>query len=137
MMRLSALTICLLSTGCYVSVHDDYGSAPAKDTAPKVTWADASCYWDEGYHDFVWWFQADVADGNGAGDVEAVYADVYDHYNGEWVDAFELYFDGGNTFFSSWQGRSTYLDCEYYNYVVDFTAVDSAGEGPAYTLEVY
>lgn len=136
MTRLSTLLPLLFASGCYFSNGGGY-KAPVKDFVPTVTWADASCYWDPPTGDFVWWFEADVGDGNGNGDVEAVFADVYDQYNGEWADAFELNWDGGNTFFSSWQGRSTKLDCEYYQYVVDFTAVDSSGEGPVYTLELY
>ena len=138
MTRLSPLALVLFATGCSFSVSDGYYTpAPTPDAAPKVTWADASCYWDDGYRDFVWWFEADVGDGNGVADVDGVFADVYDEYDGSWVDTFELFWDGGNTYYSSWQGQSTYLDCDYYQYVVDFTAVDSSGEGPAYSLELW
>ena len=137
MTRLPALALLLFANGCYFSTGGGYYVEPAKDTVPLVTWADASCYWDEGYRDYVWWFEAEVDDANGVLDVDAVFADVYDEYNGEWVDVFELWHDGGDTWFSSWQGGSTHIDCEYYQYIVDFTAVDSAGEGPSYSLEVY
>jgi hypothetical protein len=126
-----------LSTGCLVYSGGGHGkqSSP-KNEAPLVEWADASCYWDEAYRDDVWWFEADVADADGLGDVVAVYADVYDGFSGEWVDAFELFYDGGNTWYSAWQGRSTYLDCGYYDYIVDFVPEDVVGEGQVYTLDL-
>jgi len=135
-----AATALLLSTGCYLSTGGgggkSHGNGPVNE-APLVEWADASCYWDKGYRDDVWWFEADIVDADGLDDVVAVYADVYDGFSGEWVDAFELYYDGSNTWYSAWQGRSTYLDCAYYNYIVDFTPEDVVGEGQVYTLDVY
>ena len=62
---------------------------------------------------------------------------LYDGQTGEWVDAFELYYDQGDTFYSAWQGRSTYLDCGYYDYLVDFTPEDTAGPGEVYTIDLY
>ncbi len=123
--------------GCVIYSSGGGGGGGGADYAPYVDWADASCYWDRYYDDNVWWFEADVYDENGKGDIEAVYADVYDGWTGEWVDAFELYPDGGAVWFSAWQERSTYLDCAYYDYIVDFVAVDSSGEGEIYTLDLY
>ena len=131
----------LLSAGCLVYSGGGGGgggsSKSPSNEAPLVQWADASCYWDEGYRDAVWWFEADVVDSDGLDDVVAVYADVYDGFTGEWVDAFELYYDGGNTWYSAWQGRSTYLDCDYYDYVVDFQPEDVVGGGQVYSLDLY
>ncbi len=128
----------LLASGCFVYTDGPGPNHSAgQNYAPVVEWADASCYWDDYYQDDVWWFEADVIDDNGLDDVIGVYADVYDGTSGEWVDAFELYFDGGNTWFSSWQGSSTYLDCGYYNYIVDFSAEDTAGPGDVYSLDIY
>jgi hypothetical protein len=62
---------------------------------------------------------------------------VYDGYTGEWADSFELFYDGGNTWYSAWQGSSTYLDCNYYDYIVDFVAEDVVGEGPITTVDLY
>ncbi len=127
-----------VASGCFVYTDDlAHDDGPPSQVAPTIDWADASCYRDEVYHDDVWWFEADVLDPNGLDDVLAVYADVYDGYTGEWVDAFELEYDGGNTWFSAWQQRSTWLDCDYYDYIVDFVAEDTLGEGEIYSLDIY
>lgn len=128
--------VAVLASGCLV-YSDGPNHPPAENYAPAVEWADASCYWDDYYMDDVWWFEADIIDDNGLDDVTGVYADVYDGTSGEWVDAFELYYDGGHTWYSSWQGSSTYLDCGYYNYIVDFVAEDTVGPGEVYSLDVY
>lgn len=129
--------VALLATGCFVYTDGPGPDGPPANAAPTIEWADASCYWDEVYRDDVWWFEADVYDDDGLGDIVAVYADVYDGYTLEWVDSFELYHDGGPTWYSAWQGHSTYLDCAYYDYIVDFVAEDVVGEGPVYTLDLY
>ena len=123
--RPAALAAALLSlSGCYV--YTDRPVAP-RNASPVFTYADAGCAPDEYYDDFVWYFDADVEDFDGANDVVEVYADVYDSWNGEWVDGFDLYAEGGVTWYSAWVGRSTYLDCTYPDYVVDLTAVDIYG----------
>ncbi len=113
-------------------VYDSDPAGPVADTyvdagnyAPFIDWADAACGWDPVYYDFVWTFDADVDDWDGLGDVVAVYADVYDTWTGQWQDGFELAPVDGYTWSSAWVGGSTYLDCGYPDYVVDFTAVDS------------
>ena len=129
----------LCASGClvYADGPGPGGGGTVENFAPEVTWADASCYWDASYQDDVWWFQADIFDENGLDDVTGVYADVYDGETGEWADAFELYYDGGHTWYSAWQGESTYLDCAYYDYVVEFSAEDTAGPGELYSLDLY
>jgi hypothetical protein len=98
------------------------GRAPA-NAGPFIEWADAACGWDDGYRDFVWTFEAEVTDWDG--DVVTVVADVYDTWDGRWVDGFELGWDPGyGTWFSDWIGGLTALDCGYPDYVVDFTAID-------------
>ena len=114
-------------TGCFVSVGGGGMDTAVPDAAPTITYADASCYWDRGYDDYVWYFEADVDDWDGTVEVAGVYADVYDQWTGEWVDAFELYPEAGITWYSAWVGQTTYLDCEYYNYTVEFTAEDVYG----------
>jgi hypothetical protein len=124
-----ALTACaafLSLPGCYM-VYDD-SAPPPVDTAPYITYADAGCFWDDYYRDDVWYFDADVDDVEGAKDIVAVYVDVYDTWDGAWVDGFDLYYEGGITWYSAWVGHSTYLSCGYPDYVVDFTAVDSWGD---------
>ena len=112
---------CLIAPGCVV-----YTDPPHREPnyAPELTYADAGCYWDYNYGDYVWYFDADATDPNGAGDVVAVYADVYDDYTGEWIDGFDLVWEGGITWYSAWVGSTTYLDCTVPMYVVDINAVD-------------
>jgi hypothetical protein len=117
-------TASTLLSGCFVYADSP---APVRNAAPFISYADAGCYPDDYYHDFVWYFDSDVEDADGANDVSEVYADVYDDWTGEWVDGFELYPEAGITWYSSWVGASTYLDCTYSGYVVDISAVDIFG----------
>ncbi|MCK6506409.1 hypothetical protein L6R53_24050 [Myxococcota bacterium] len=119
------LSLTALSAGCIV--YEDPGPpAPGPGNyAPFVEWADAGCYWDGYYADHIWYFEADVTDPDGALDVVAVYADVYDS-RGEWVDSFELFPTQDPVYwFSDWLGSSTWLDCGYRGYLVDIVAYDS------------
>jgi hypothetical protein len=133
-MNRAAAALFALATlpGCFVYADSD---APGpRNTAPYFTYAEAGCYPDDYYHDFVWYFDADVQDGEGANDVSEVYADVFDSWTGEWVDGFELYPEGGVIWYSAWVGSSTWLDCTYAGYEVDFTAVDIFGATDVVTV---
>jgi hypothetical protein len=97
-----------------------------ENAAPYILMADAGCYWEPAYRDELWYFEADVDDADSPFDVVAVYADVYDDFTGEWVDSFELFpTDDPYFWVSDWMGSSTWLDCHYGGYVVDFVAYDS------------
>lgn len=128
-MTRTLIPLLALSTGCVV--YTDSGAPPGGGTgpvnyAPHINWADGGCYYDGYYGDDIWYFEADVNDPDGALDVTAVYADVYDSYTGEWVDSFELYPTAKATdWYSDWLGHTTYLDCYYGGYIVDITAYDS------------
>lgn len=113
--------VSLLASGCIVYTDPPL---PEPNRAPELAYADAGCYWDYSYGDYVWYFDADATDPNGAGDVIAVYADVYDDYTGEWIDGFDLLPEEGITWYSAWVGSTTFLDCSQPIYVVDITAVD-------------
>jgi len=133
MLRLiSTLPILLLSLGCVVTVHDSdpdpVPPLPPAEEAPFIEWADAGCYWSAVDRDFVWWFEADVFDANGFEDVSAVYADVLD-WDGQFVDSFELYqnLDDKIVWGSDWFELSTWLDCRYPDYIVEFLAYDWLG----------
>ena len=78
--------------------------------------------------DFVWWCEADVFDANGFEDGSAVYADVLD-WDGQFVDSFELYqnLDDKIVWGSAWFELSTWLDCRYPDYIVEFLAYDWLG----------
>jgi len=113
----------VLSTGCLVYDSDRIDPGPV-NLPPYITWAEAGCYWDGYGGDYVWYFEADVDDPDGPGDVIAVYADVYDDWSGDWIDGFELYWYDGITWFSDWWESSTWLDCSYPYNVVEFSAYD-------------
>ena len=99
---------------------------PEPNYAPYINYGDAGCYYDPGYRDDIWYFEADVSDGNGPLDVVAVYADVYDGFTGQWVESFELYpTNDPYIWFSDWLGGTTWLDCFYRGYEVDFVAYDA------------
>ena len=122
MMRwISGFTLLATTSGCVVY---DTGAPPV---GPTITYADAGCYPDDNYRDFVWYFEADVADGNGGVTVVQVYADVFDDVSGRWVDGFDLYPEQGLTWSSAWVGGSTWLDCQYPYYSVDLTAETANG----------
>ena len=131
---ISTLPIFMATMACEVTVHehdhDEYvvPVQPIVEEAPFIEWADAGCFWSSFEGDFLWWFQADVFDANGFEDVSAVYADVLD-WNGQWVDSFELYQDYNQqlTWYSDWRELSTWLDCRYPDYLIEFVAYDWLG----------
>lgn len=112
-----------VAPGCIV-----YADGSGPPPSANITYADAGCYWDSGYLDYVVYFDVDVADGENGRTVEAVFADVYDDVNNQWVDGFELYPEGGVTWFSAWVGSSTFVDCRYPHYIVDITAQTYGGD---------
>ncbi len=116
----------LTATGCVVYPSGGGGGGtPTPNYSPYITWADAGCYYDGGYRDDIWYFEADVDDGNGPLDVAAVFADVYDGRSGQWIETFELFPTADPyTWFSDWLGSSTWLDCYYGGYEVDIVAYD-------------
>jgi hypothetical protein len=129
---ITAISVLPLLTGCVIEVVDTSGggsngggSSINFNDAPSIDWADAGCYWDSYNGDYVWWFEADVFDRDGFYDVDAVYADIYDA-RGYWVDGFELFQEtpAPEIWFSDWLEFSTFLDCGYKGYTVEFTAFD-------------
>jgi len=123
MTRTFLAALAALSTGCIVVDADRHDPPPA-NLPPYISWADAGCYWDPYGGDYVWSFEAEVDDPDGALDVSIVYADVYDDWTGEWIDGFELYPVEGITWYSDWWQVSTWLDCSYPYNVVEFVAYD-------------
>lgn len=123
---LAALAALLLQA-CIV-YDDDSPPAVHGNYAPYIDYAYAECSWDPSYGDYVWWFEADVDDPDGPGDIESVWADVYFADDGTLADGgFELLYYQGITYDSAWIGSSTYLDCTWPGYFVELTAYDYAG----------
>ena len=149
-MRSFVLPALLLATtsGC-ILVSDDggggYDPGPQPDPdpvvynyAPELIDGEAGCYWDGYYRDNIWYFEADVDDPDGIYDVTSVYADVYDDYNGQLVESFELYpTDDAYYWYSDWLEQSTYLDCYYTGFSVDLVVYDSYDDSDWITVYPY
>ena len=140
MTRLNLALLAVLSAalpGCYVVTDDTGPSGPpaAVNYPPEVTAGEAGVYWDDYNQDYIWYFQASADDPNGVYDVVDCWADVYDNYSGQLIDSFELYpTNDAYTWYSDWLSASTYLDPTYYDYSVDLTAYDAAGETATITV---
>jgi len=103
--------------------------------APTITYADSGCFYDASVRDDIWYFEADVDDGDGPLDVVAVYADVYDGVTGAWVESFELLPTNNDyVWYSDFMASSTWLDCFYRGYEVDIVAYDAFEEFDVVTL---
>jgi len=120
----SLLLILLPATGC---VFYESSPPPAVNEAPWYSYADAGCFWDRGYQDFIFYFDVDVKDDLGAENVAGVWVDVYDDATGGLSDSFELNPEPGQSWYSSWLGSTTYLDPHYGGYTAAIQAEDSEG----------
>lgn len=118
---LQAISLFILG-GCVV-----YSNEPPPNYAPAFLYADAGCYWDDYYWDYVWYFDADVDDDLGPQDVVYVWADVYDTRSGYLEDSFELVPEAGVTWYSAWLGSSTWLNSTWPYYEVVLSAEDGDG----------
>lgn len=129
--RLSAASLILpLLPGCVVHDHDVVTTGPVVVTnAPPEVW-DAAAYvsWDPAAFDDLVSFEATVTDGNGPGDVVAVWADVYDDWaGGVYVASVELQPTRDPELwvadvYNTWDGL--YLDPYWGGYSVDFWVYD-------------
>lgn len=135
--------LALATTGCIV-IEDDRndgcfdcggGDVVITNYAPEVYDGQAGCYWDGYERDDIWYFEAAVDDADGLGDIESVWADVYDEWDGTLVESFELYpTETPGVYFSDWLGSTTWLDCGYPDYTVDLVVYDHFQDSDAMTL---
>lgn len=132
MRHLIQLALLLPLGGCIFYAD---GAPPPVNSAPWFDFADAGCFWDNGYRDYVWYFDVDANDDVGPRGVIAVWADVYDDGSGELADSFDLEPEPGKSWYSAWIGSTTYLDPTYPFYSVDLSAQDE--EGAIGTQTVY
>jgi len=128
---LAAATGCIIiDDGPDTVVVDD----PVYNRAPRVRDAWATCAYDTRYRDDILTLEAIVDDPDGWRDVMSVWADVYDDWTGDLVQSFELYpTDDPNFWFSDWLVSTTWIDCWYGYYSVDFVAYDSYDAFDVYT----
>ncbi|MCB9762892.1 MAG: hypothetical protein H6739_24035 [Alphaproteobacteria bacterium] len=133
---MSLIPLATLLSGCVVVADNDYEEpAPVYNYLPAIGPAASGCYWDDGYRDFIWWFEAEVYDDDGPGDVAEVWADVYDVY-GNHIETFRLYRETPDPYywFSDWLQYSTNLDCYYGGYEIDIVAYDRMDDYDAVTI---
>lgn len=128
------LGLSALLTGCTVYTDSDVGPHNA---SPWFNFAESGCFWDGHYGDDIWYFYADADDPNGPMDVVEVYADVYDSWDGAWIDGFELVPLNAYEWYSEFPAHNTWLDCFYRGYDVVFTAVDSFGASATLSVMPY
>ncbi len=138
LLALSAAALVSLS-GCVVHSYDiDEPPPPVvvpDNYAPEILDAYAEVAFDAYNADDIWTFEATVDDLDGAMDVISVWADVYDEYDGSWVESFELFpTDDPRFWFSDWLGSTTLLDPYYPNYTVDIVAYDTFEDYDAVTI---
>ncbi len=133
---LLAAAAALLSLNACIVYDSDSAPAPV-NYAPDINWAESGCFWDNVAYDWVWYFDADVTDPDGLGDVVDVYADVFDDYTGRLVDSFLLSDFGGGFWSTEWLQYQTYLDCSNGWYVVDFVAYDHYDAVDTYAVYPY
>ena len=133
---ITLLALSFTATGCIVVTEG--GPHTTLNHTPTINWADAGCYWDNYYYEDIWYFEANVSDFDGVYDVVSVYADVYDTYNGRWIETFELAPTNDPSFWSStWFADTTYTSCYYGGYEVDITAFDSFNDYDVITIRPY
>lgn len=122
-MNRALIAAAILSLPACIVYSNDRAPAPA-NFAPVIGWAEAGCFWDERSYDWVWYFDAEVADPDGFADLTDVYADVLDDWDGRLVDSFQLEDYGGGEFSTAWFQWDTYLDCRSGPYRIEFVAYD-------------
>ncbi|MEQ1506893.1 MAG: MYXO-CTERM sorting domain-containing protein, partial [Myxococcota bacterium] len=118
---LAAAAAASVASGCY---YQDTVQMSGTDYIPQITGAFARCYVEVGVGP-VWSYGVEVEDEDGATDVIAVEANVYDEADdrNEPIVSLELFetFDPTVWYGESW---SPSLSCDYAGYTVDFTAYD-------------
>jgi len=142
-----AVSLGMLSlAGCTIYSYDTVEEPVVVHSEPPVVYnslpivldAAAGVYWDDFYWDDIWYFEATVDDGDGPYDVVSVWADVYDDWNGQLVESFELYpTNDPYVWYSDWLGHSTWLDPFYRGYTVDITAYDIYEDADTLTVWAY
>jgi hypothetical protein len=147
MTRLATLALALASAAGCVFYEDDrevvVDPGPPvvvvpTNSAPWIDDAAAGCFYDGGYRDDIWYFEAVVDDPDGVYDVVSVWADVYDDRSGELVYSYELFpTDDPFLWYSDWLASTTPTNCWYGLYSVDFIAYDSYDAWAALTVLPY
>jgi len=128
---ISAVLGSFAAVGCYWTV-DGYWDWPVwiDNWSPEVVDADAGCVWDGYLGEDVWYFEAEVDDYDGLGDIVSVEAHVYDDWHGgRWVDGFELDPTADRwVWYTEYPEHVTALDCHYRGYTVEFYVWDWWGD---------
>ena len=116
--------VLLAATGCVINANPN--------DPPSILWAEVTCSYDEPLDDWIWTFDAEVFDRDGADDVRQVEAQVFDDRTGRWVDAFALERTADPEWWGvSWVEADTALFCGD-RYAIDFIATDWDGATDLY-----
>ena len=112
-------------SACYVPYHE----MPEYQGAPVVFDAQAACYWNDSYQDYIWYFDAWVDHSHGFHDIEEVWVDIY--YNGAFANSYQLVHDNllgheYHWFVHKKEFTETNLWCGA-RYEMDFIAFDHDG----------
>ena len=122
--RIAPVLLLAAVSSCHVTVDGEWADW-TWNWDPIVYDGDAGCV-REGARGYVWYFEAEVDDWDGTGDIWLVEANVYDERRGgRWVESFELApTDDPWIWYVEWPERQTVLDCHYAGYSVDLVAWD-------------
>lgn len=104
------------------------GSTPSY--APTVRSPYVECGWDSYYGDYYWYFDADIRDPQGMGDITEAVVWIYWAGDSQPAEAYDLFYDSsiGRWYSTVYEYYSGVLDCRYPgSYGFQFTATDRQG----------
>jgi len=105
--RLLLLLACILS-GCYIIPTDHSGYGHYNEN-PIIEGYEISCYWNSGYQDYMWSFQAWVNHPAGQREISDVAVDIY--HESFMIDTFYLFYEHDGYWSIHIPERSTNLWC--------------------------
>ena len=126
------ILLILSLSGCYVVPAGNSGYGHYNER-PMIDGHNISCYWNSGYQDYVWSFQAWVNHPAGRGQVSDVAVDVF--HNGFMIDSFYLFYEQDGYWSIHLQERRTNLWCGDW-YEIDITAYDWDGDYDSITVRM-
>jgi len=136
-MALGLTLAAAFGSSCYLSSDGEWFWWAGDD--PELLDADAGCF--RARLDVspllvdTWYFQADVYDVDGPGDIDLVAAYVYDMWWGDRVGTFYLDPTARSwSWYAEWPEAAAGLDCYYDDYEIDFVVTDTWGGWDSLTI---
>lgn len=140
-MKWNFVFVCLTTACIVVEEEPHHHQEPISNYTPVIGHAYVGCSFDYQAGDDVITFESEVFDDNGAWDVTAVFAYVYNVDRQETlISTFELYRDAydADFWFSDWWGQEApEYDCYFPYYEVDLIAYDAFGAYGSATVVPY